>query len=583
MSMKRARIPFRLKLFLFGGLLSVLPVSLLGKTLLDASRDEIKTLTREVQLSVAEDIAGSVARDLRSAQDDLDRVARTLLDTRLPEDESIRVALDIVASSEVLDHAGVYDDAGAMLDVIREETLSRHPLPATLGVQTRRCAVERGVCTGATIDDGETVRALIVVPMRSQGQVRGFAASQVSMAPVQGRVDELADMRFEGVPDAIFIVDERNRTFVHSDPRAAAAIGRAPAIPMLRSLRGGSLDGRGRASGEYTLDGVARLGSIVGVPGRPWTVVVQMPEARAYATLYRMERVIIATAIVVAIVALVIALALARRITKPIELLASFAVDLSNRRFDRRVALKTQDELSLLGEAMSAAAEDLAASEKQLAHEAAIRSDLGRYLPGELVEKVVRREQDMGLGGVRREISVLFADVVAFTPLTEELEADRVVALLNELFTILTEIVFKHGGTIDKFIGDCVMGVWGAPTRVPDHAARALAAAEDMIAWLETSNEGWKAKYGVTIKLAIGVNSGEAIVGNVGSLTRMEYTAIGDVVNVAARLESIARPQQILVTETTRALAGDAFSFVDRGERVLPGRVHPVRVFEVVS
>jgi hypothetical protein len=87
MSMKRARIPFRLKLFLFGGLLSVLPVSLLGKTLLDASRDEIKTLTREVQLSVAEDIAGSVARDLRSAQDDLDRVARTLLDTRLPEDE----------------------------------------------------------------------------------------------------------------------------------------------------------------------------------------------------------------------------------------------------------------------------------------------------------------------------------------------------------------------------------------------------------------------------------------------------------------------------------------------------------------
>ena len=167
-----------------------------------------------------------------------------------------------------------------------------------------------------------------------------------------------------------------------------------------------------------------------------------------------------------------------------------------------------------------------------------IRTDLGRYIPGELVDQIVRRERDMGLGGTRREISVLFADVVGFTPMTEQLEPEHIVTILNELFTILTQIVFRHGGTVDKFLGDCVMALWGAPTEQSDHASRAVEAAEDMLSWLETGNERWQETFGVTIQLAIGVHCGTAVVGNIGSEKRMEYTAIGDVVNVAARLEA---------------------------------------------
>jgi class 3 adenylate cyclase len=176
---------------------------------------------------------------------------------------------------------------------------------------------------------------------------------------------------------------------------------------------------------------------------------------------------------------------------------------------------------------------------------------------------------------------VLFADVVAFTPMTDRLGAEQVVGLLNELFTILTEIVFRHGGTIDKFIGDCVMAVWGAATPMDDHADRALAAAEDMLRFLEVGNAAWQEKYGVTIELAIGVNSGEAIVGNVGSETRMEYTAIGDTVNVAARLEAIARPQQILVTLATKNRSHGGYDFGDLGDRLMTGRAEPVHVYEV--
>lgn len=154
----------------------------------------------------------------------------------------------------------------------------------------------------------------------------------------------------------------------------------------------------------------------------------------------------------------------------------------------------------MLGGALNRAASNLAASEARIRHEVAVRTDLGRYVPEQLVERIVRREADMRLGGEKRPITVMFADVVGFTPLTERLPPEVVVGILNELFTILTQIVFKHEGTVDKFVGDCVMAFWNAPGDQPDHVERALEAAEDMQTWLESGNERWKQRYGVTIE-----------------------------------------------------------------------------------
>jgi class 3 adenylate cyclase len=259
----------------------------------------------------------------------------------------------------------------------------------------------------------------------------------------------------------------------------------------------------------------------------------------------------------------------------------TFAHRLAQRRFGEAVEVKTRDELALLGSTLTKASKELEESEESLKRELAIRSDLGRYLPSELVDQIVRREREVVLGGERRNVTILFADVVAFTPLTEKRPPEEVVTMLNELFTILTAIVFRHGGTVDKFIGDCVMALWGAPTAQEDHAARAVAAAEDMFRFLETGNATWQDRFDITIRLAVGIHSGEAVVGNIGSETRMEYTAIGDVVNVAARLESIARPQQILVTQATRDAAGDDFEYIDAGTHRLAGKEESLQLYEV--
>ena len=268
--------------------------------------------------------------------------------------------------------------------------------------------------------------------------------------------------------------------------------------------------------------------------------------------------------------------------TRPVLRIARQATLIGQRRW-RELSLDTtrHDEIGDLSRTMGQMAKELETGEAEIAREAKLRGDLSRFMSQDLVDAIVRGEHSLTLGGQRREISVLFADVVAFTPLAESRPAEEVVALLNELFTMLSEVVFRHHGTVDKFIGDCIMAVWGAPVAQPDHARRALAAAEDMLRFLETANQVWSSKFGIELRLAIGVNSGEAIVGNIGSDKRMEYTVVGDVVNVAARLEAVAKPNQVLVAERTVELAGEGFALRSLGPQRLTGRKTATKVYEL--
>jgi class 3 adenylate cyclase len=301
----------------------------------------------------------------------------------------------------------------------------------------------------------------------------------------------------------------------------------------------------------------------------------------AFGPLVQMERLVALVLALSLLAAVAASLLVSRRLLSPMGALMEMVGALRARRFGERVKIETRDELAELGGALSGAAAELEASEEAIRKAAQVRQDLGRYLPKELVERVVAGEQSLALGGERVEVTVLFADVVGFTALCEELGPEDVVGLLNELFTILTEIIFRNGGTVDKFMGDCVMAFWGAPNPQEDHARRALQAAEEMLGWLEVGNARWAKQLGVKVDLAIGVNTGAVVVGNLGSESRMEYTMIGETVNIAARLEAIARPGQILTTAATATAVGDLFDLVEIGERTLPGQQASMMLYEV--
>ncbi len=577
-----AVFPFRTKLTVLGALLTIVPLTALGYALMSKASETVRTMTREYQLSVAGDLSRTIESELGEAENGLEAVGRVLTNIDLPESVAIQLAINLVAAHEAIDHVGVYALDGELVDVIREDSAREIKPPERLSENIREAAAAENVVTGTAVPGEGGPRVLLVLPIRRADVVTGFVGSLVSLRRVQQRVEQLSIERFEGLPGSIFVIDDDMRILAHANVDQSRELASARGLGALEGVGTSRFAGAMVKSGEYVeRDGTEMVGTMSGLQTRPWAIVTQIPRGFAYASVDTMRRVVFVVSLIAIIIALMVAFAVARQITRPIQQLSMFADDLAARRFDRRVTVNTRDELAVLGDVLSSAAADLQASEERIREEEAIRRDLRRYLDSDLVDRVVRREQDMKLGGERREISVLFADVVAFTPIADSLAAEETVGLLNELFTILTEIVFRHEGTVDKFIGDSVMAIWGAPQLQPDHAARAIAAAEDMMRWLEAGNQGWRQKFGVTVELAIGINSGHAVVGNVGSETRMQYTAIGDVVNVAARLESIARPQQILVTHATKVLAGDDFQYSSLGPRQLVGRRDPVKLFEV--
>jgi len=577
----RVRVPLFAKLGAMACLLAVVPLAVVGVMLVDVNAQTVEEMVREQQILALDDLARTIDTELRAAEDGLATAGALFADPTLDDEMRLKVIQAQIEGSSSLDHLALYDASGARIAVLEEAAIRGVEVPETLPADMRAVIEHAHVANGAITTTAEGLRMLVAVRIHVGDRTTGYVASAVSLAPIQARVAALRAAHFAGRQDALFVVDQSFHLVAH--PSAERTIARDEMHGgILANVTAAMLGPTFSESGEYAApDGTPMLGSTSGIEGRPWALVAQIPQSIAYASLGRMRMIIGVVVALAILIALVLGLAMAGAISRPIVRLTAYARRLADRHFDERVQVGTRDELAVLGQALNRAAGDLAESEVQIRKEVAIRTDLGRYVPEQLVDRIVKREADMRLGGTRRAITVLFADVVGFTPLSEKLPPEVTVTILNELFTILTEIVFKHGGTVDKFVGDCVMAFWGAPADQTDHVRRALEAAEDMQSWLETGNERWKQRYGVTIQLAIGVNTGDAVVGNVGSEKRMEYTAIGGVVNLAARLEAIARPQQILVTDAVRVACGDHFELVDADLHRLSGYAEPVRLWEL--
>ncbi|MGH9810869.1 MAG: adenylate/guanylate cyclase domain-containing protein, partial [Terriglobia bacterium] len=183
-----------------------------------------------------------------------------------------------------------------------------------------------------------------------------------------------------------------------------------------------------------------------------------------------------------------------------------------------------------------------------------IRKTFSQYLSPGVIALIERDPQKyIRPGGETKELTVMFSDIRGFTALSESMTPDDVAKLLSEYFSVMVEIVFRHGGTLDKFIGDAVMAQWGAPLGDPDDPDRALAAALSMMMALDRLNDAWRAKGQPELQMGIGINTGEAFAGNIGSERRLEYTVIGDTVNTASRLCGVAKPGEILVSDSLRS------------------------------
>ncbi len=217
----------------------------------------------------------------------------------------------------------------------------------------------------------------------------------------------------------------------------------------------------------------------------------------------------------------------------------------------------------------------------RIRQEALARSNFERFFTPHLAARIASSPDAVKLGGDKRKVAILFSDIRGFTALSETMDADSMAKLLTEYFTEMVECVFRHGGTLDKFIGDAVMAQWGAPIGEQDDCDRAMQAALDMMEELDRLNARWRAEGRPTLQIGIGLNVGDVFAGNIGSDRRLEYTVIGDPVNVSSRLCGAAGPGEILVSEPFRGALGSPPPLEPLPPMELKGKSQALPVFRV--
>lgn len=566
--------------FFFALLLGAcLPLILLEQRLSRESEDALRRLVRDKQLALLYATSLEVTSELRQAQETLARLTALVFDARAGEETQRLSALQ--AQLESL--PSFVAVAGYRVDGTRWFTLgesSAAPFPGALPAWVEN---PTGPSLGEVLAEARAPALALAHGYADAQGPQGVLLAYVSLEGLCLALKRLAADQLDLEHETLFVLDEQQRMVAHPEPARAALLESRAGVGVLKSPQQtqNTQVTHGLAMEYREPTGELKLGVLQTLEKPAWRVVVELSGERIQKPLDETRRRFITAAGGVALLGLGLAALLARGITAPLRRLVSSIRRLASRDFTARVPVESRDELGLLAQSFNHMAEALQTSEEALAREQKIRADLSRFMSPEVVEELIRHPERLRLGGERRVVTVMFADIAGFLRLAEQLPPETLVTMLNELFTIGTEIILRHGGIIDKFIGDCIMSVFGVPEAKEDHALRAVRAAEDLIRWLETGNRRWEQVYGVRLELTIGIHTGPVVAGNVGSEKRMDYTVIGDTVNIASRLEGLARPGQILLSEATRQALGDEVEVEAAGLHTVSGRSGATLVFSV--
>ncbi len=350
--------------------------------------------------------------------------------------------------------------------------------------------------------------------------------------------------------------------------------------PEMRLQQAGTFTNAAVSARLVDIGGESFLFILQELPGygeRPWTIGTYMPLEQAVPQLDRLTHLLWVGGIVL-VVGMVLALLLGRSLSHPIRELADEANRLRELNFDAPPP-RLRGPFRELNEA--ARAFDAMVGGLRL---------FSTYVPHTLVRRLMRHGSPKAIVSEEREVTVMFTDIAGFTTLSEQLPAAEVAAFLNGHFTLVGGCVEATEGTVDKYIGDAVMAFWGAPGHQPDHAARACQAALGIAQAVHADNQARARDDLPPVRVRIGIHSGRALVGDIGAPSRVNYTVVGDVVNVAERLEELARSAartiegedvSVLLGARTAAALGQEFPLIPLGDFELRGRREPLTIFQL--
>jgi adenylate cyclase len=581
---RTARLGLRTKWTLALVLVSAIPLAIASMTALRLQRRGLLDAERLLAVAAIDEVGSAIDQTLADTAGVAERLSRVLTSAGIPEEPRLALAKQIFEDAKQIETVAIYGQNGQLLDAFaRGRDAKPHPSVVPQSFRPSNTLSDGGAEWLPTQVVGEQAWLRYATRMQAGGKTTGYLLAALGPTHVATLMANISTGRY-GRSDRVVVTDDRANVIFTSGSTSPTPGSSLAGQDIFRTLSLPIAGGIGfAATTEYlAADGTPMVGTLRLLGNQGWVAAVRRPEQEAFATLAQTRRMLLLVGGALAALALVCGLWLGTRSTRPIRSLVTLVERYRRHDLEARSDVRTGDEVEVLGKALGDMAEGLAAGEKEIARRAGVETTLSRYLPVSVARSIASGDTTLALGGQRREVSILFADVVSFTRFAESAKPEQVVMFLNQLFAVLSEVVFRHGGMVDKFIGDCVMAVFGTPPQEEDHARRALATAEDIHRFTEAHAPAWKDQFGFSVSLAIGVATGEALVGNLGTELRMEYTAIGDVVNVAARLEALARNGQTLLTAETATAAGKSFSYRPLGPRELRGKSRPVEVLELL-
>lgn len=306
--------------------------------------------------------------------------------------------------------------------------------------------------------------------------------------------------------------------------------------------------------------------------------LISLSVASIHASFERTAQVLLLATLAMMVLGVLIAAWMSRRIAKPVEELVHASDKLASGNYDVQIETRRRDELGKLSAAFNRMA-------RSLREKSQMEGVLSRFVADDVAQAMLSDLDKVDVGCTSVDASVLFVDIVGFTELSENSSSEEIVELLNEYFAYFTVCGRLFFGTVDKFIGDCAMLIFGAPKKNPDHRFNAIACASVMLRLLEQINVVRRERGQREVQVRIGVNSGEMMAGIVGGSQRMEYTVVGDTVNIASRLSRIAEPGEMVVGEAVSRDPSlrDRVSFTAGEEVAVRGRKGSVRTYKVAA
>lgn len=410
-----------------------------------------------------------------------------------------------------------------------------------------------------------TAAIAIGLPLMQSGT--GFSHTLVTLI----RHSRFFDVFSENDLVTSFLVDHKGALIAHPDP--ARASGESVAnLGIVQQLLEGFNNGQTRYLDPLSQE--ARLGAFKTVGFGGLGVISEVSEAKAFEAAEKVKFRSILMALVVLCIAFLVGYFFSGTITWPLILLTEAADKIADGNFNIRLVPRGRDELATLSNTFNKMAQGLIERDR-------VKDVFSRFHNKEIVDKLLSGE--VNLGGERREATIFFSDIRGFTGMSESMQPEEVVEMLNEYMTRMVSVIRAHHGVVDKYVGDAIMAIWGVPIGRPDDTANAVMACLEMRKALAELNEKRLARGSVALKIGMGLNRGSVIAGNIGSNEKMEYTVIGDAVNLASRMESMTKEygSDLLISRQVYDQVQSQFIFEQAESARVKGKSGVIEVFKV--